>query len=323
MSVNLEADNDSVVLGESPAEAGTRRVIDSPHLHKLQRRHFLLFGVGPALGTLCALQLLFFRPIGAPEIVALFVMWAVTGLCVSAGFHRLFAHKSYETGPIVRSLIAICGSMAGQGSVFAWIAIHRRHHECSDREGDLHSPNLAGPGLRGKLKGLLHAHLTWMIAHPFPNMSQYAPDLMRDDRMVFVNRHYRKWVVLGLVIPALGCALYEHSWWGLLTGFLWGGMVRMFVLAHGMWSLNSFCHLLGKRRFETSDGSRNLAWLAPFIFGESWHHNHHAFPRSASFGLAWYRIDPGFWFIRLLGGLRLARNIQVPSAQQIAQRTAR
>ncbi|PQV54001.1 fatty acid desaturase [Paraburkholderia sp. BL21I4N1] len=323
MSVNLEADSEAVVPGEAPVAAGARRVIDSPHLHKLQRRHFLLFGVGPAVGTLCALLLLWVHPIGAPEIVAFFAMWIVTGLCVSAGFHRLFAHKSYETGPLVRSLIAICGSMAGQGSVLAWIAIHRRHHECSDREGDLHSPNLAGPGLRGKLKGLLHAHLTWMIAHPFPNVSQYAPDLMRDERMVFVNRHYRKWVVVGLAIPAVACALVEQSWWGLLTGFLWGGMVRMFVLAHGMWSLNSFCHLLGKRRFETAEGSRNLAVLAPFIFGESYHHNHHAFPRSASFGLAWYRIDPGFWFIRLLGGLRLARNIQVPSAEQIAQRAAR
>jgi len=323
MSANLEINNDSVVPGEPKAETGGRRVIDSPQLHKLQKRHFLQFGVGPFLGTLCALVLLYFRPIGPAEVVSFFVMWGITGFCLSPGFHRLFAHKSYETGPVVRSLIAICGSMAGQGSVLAWVAIHRRHHECSDREGDLHSPNLMGSGWRGKLKGLRHAHLTWMIAHPFPNVSQYAPDLLRDPRIVFANRHYKKWIALGLVMPALGCALYEHSLWGLLTGFLWGGMVRMFVLAQGMWSLNSLCHLLGTRRFETADESHNLAVLAPFVFGESWHHNHHAFPRSASFGLAWYRIDPGFWLIRLLGGIGLAHNIQVPSPQQIAQRAIR
>ncbi|NIE57324.1 MULTISPECIES: fatty acid desaturase [unclassified Burkholderia] len=322
MSQNLDdnEDNNAAVPGASSSDAGGRRMINSPHLHKLQKRHFLMFGVGPFVGTLCALSLLFVRGIGWPEVVAFFVMWAVTGLCVSAGFHRLFAHKAYETGPILRSVIAICGSMAAQGSVVAWVAIHRRHHEYSDNEGDLHSPNLAGPGLKGKLKGWLHAHLTWMLAYPFPNPTQYAPDLLRDERMMFVNRHYRKWVLLGLVIPAVGCALIEHSWWGLATGFLWGGMVRICAVAHGMWSLNSVCHLIGTRRFATSDESRNVSWLAPFVFGESWHHNHHAFPRSASFGLEWHRIDPGFWLIWLLGKTGLVHGIQVPSREQIVQR---
>lgn len=321
MSLNLDGNNDSVFQEESKEETVSGRMIDSPHLHKLQRLHFLLFGVFPFLGTVSALTLLYCHPIGLPEVIAFLMMWGITGICVSAGFHRLFTHKSYETGPVIRSFIAICGSMAGQGSVIAWVAIHRRHHECSDQDGDLHSPNLAGPGWRGKFKGLWHAHLTWMIAYPFPNMIQFAPDLVRDERMVFVNRHYRKWVLLGLAIPAIGCALYEHSLWGLVTGFLWGGMVRIFALAHGMWSLNSLCHLIGKRRFKTADESRNLAWLAPFVFGESWHHNHHAFPRSASFGLAWYRIDPGFWLIWLLGAMGLARSIHVPSREQIAQRS--
>nr|WKF59110.1 hypothetical protein HUO10_003619 [Paraburkholderia busanensis] len=184
----------------------------------------------------------------------------------------------------------------------------------------MHSPNLHGNGVRNKLRGFVHAHFTWMIAHPYPNVLHYAPDLLRERHLVWVGRRYHLWVALGFVLPALACALLERSWSALVGGFLWGGMVRMFILAQGIWSLNSFCHLIGRRCFVTRDQSRNIGWLAPLIFGESWHHNHHAFPGSASFGLAWYRIDPGYWFIRSLGALGLARRIKVPSREQIGAR---
>jgi stearoyl-CoA desaturase (delta-9 desaturase) len=302
--------------------ADAARAVDDPTLHRLQRRHFIYFDAMPFVGTLAALGLLAVRPIGVPELVAFLAMWFVTGLGMTAGYHRLFAHKSYRAGAGVRTMLAIWGSMAGQGGVISWVAMHRRHHERSDIEGDMHSPNLHGRGLKGKLRGFLHAHLTWMIAHPYPNVVHYAPDLLRDQNIAFVARHYYRWVLLGLALPALGCALATGSWLGLLSGFLWGGMVRMFVLEHGIWSLNSFCHLVGRRRFVTRDDSRNIGWFAPFIFGESWHHNHHAFPASASFGLAWYRVDPGYWFIRLLALLGLARDLVVPSSEQIAARLA-
>ncbi|CAB3744831.1 hypothetical protein LMG24238_07354 [Paraburkholderia sediminicola] len=306
---------------EELAVAGGKQVLNDPYLHRLQRRHFYLFDVLPLFGTLAALALLAWRPPGVPELLACFAMWVVSGLGISAGYHRLFAHRSWQTTRGTQTLLAIAGAMAGQGSVISWVAMHRRHHERGDRDGDMHSPNLHGPGKRDKLRGFLHAHFTWMIAHPYPNVLRYAPDLLRERHLVSVGRRYYTWVALGFVLPALACALLERSWGGLLSGFLWGGMVRMFMLAQGIWSLNSFCHLIGRRCFVTRDRSRNIGWMAPLIFGESWHHNHHAFPGSASFGLAWYRIDPGFWFIRLLGALGLAWNIKVPSREQIDART--
>lgn len=309
-------------VGDAMAATHSREVMNDPYLHRMQRRHFLLFDVLPFVGAILALTLLFVRPIGTAEILAFLIMWLITGLGVSAGYHRLFAHRSYRASRAVRILIAICGSMAGQGGVISWVAMHRRHHQCSDVEGDMHSPNLHGSGLAAKIRGFLHAHFTWMMAHPYPNVGHYAPDLLRDRDMVFVTRHYYGWVVLGFLLPALACAAAERSWAGFVTGFLWGGMLRMFVLEHGIWSLNSFCHLAGRRCFATRDESRNIGWLAPFIFGESWHHNHHAFPGSASFGLAWYRVDPGFWFIKLLAVLGLAHDIRVPSRAQITDRLA-
>ena len=306
-----------------PGDSKRKKAIDSPYLHRLQRVHFVLFDILPLIGTLAALALLFVRPIGAVEISLFLVMWALTGFGISVGYHRLFTHRSFTTVAPVRATLAILGSMAGQGGIISWSAMHRRHHECGDHEGDMHSPNLSGPGWKGKLRGLAHAHFTWMMAHPYPNVVHYAPDLLRDPVVMAISRHYYRWILLGLLIPTALGGLLTWSWMGCLTGFLWGGAVRMFVLEHSLWSLNSFCHMFGSRPFATRDESRNIALFAPFIFGEAWHHNHHAFPNSAHFGLAWYRLDPGYWLIRLLQWLGLASDVKVPSRQQIALRMQR
>lgn len=294
--------------------------VDDPALHRLQHRHFLLYDILPVPAALLAFALAIYEPIGAPELTAMLVMWVLTGLGMSVGYHRLFCHKSFEAAPVVRAALAVCGAMAGQGGVVSWVAMHRRHHERSDATGDMHSPNLHGPGRLNALRGLLHAHLLWMYAHPYPNAVHYAPDLLRDRRISFISRHYQAWVIAGLLLPALACAAWRGSWYGLISGFLWGGMVRMLVLEHAIWALNSLCHRFGSRRYVTRDNSRNLAWLAPLIFGESWHHNHHAFPQSAWFGLAWHRIDPGYWFILLLRALGLARDVRVPTPEQLQAR---
>jgi stearoyl-CoA desaturase (Delta-9 desaturase) len=323
MSASFEQEYQSLFTAEDPTGSRRAKVIDSPYLHRIQRIHFLLFDVLPFFGTLAAIALLPFHPIGWVEIGLFLVMWMLTGFGISVGFHRLLAHRSFKTGPWIRAAFAIMGSMAGQGGVISWVAMHRRHHEYGDREGDMHSPNLAGPGWRGRLKGFMHAHLTWMAAHPYPNVVHYAPDLLKDPVLVGIGRHYYRWAAAGFVLPALLGGLLTQSWMGVLTGFLWGGMVRMFVLEHGIWSLNSLCHMVGTRRFPTRDQSRNIGLLAPFIFGESWHHNHHAFPGSASFGLAWYRIDPGYWLIALLAKMGLASDVKVPPGDQIALRAQR
>jgi stearoyl-CoA desaturase (delta-9 desaturase) len=306
------------------AKMRDNRIIRSRHLHKLQRRHFIIFDILPLLGTLIALGLLFYRPIGAVEISLFFSMWLVTGLGLTVGYHRLFTHRAFSAGVVTSCILIVMGSMAGRGPMLSWVAMHRRHHELSDHEGDLHSPNLHGTTGFGRLRGFLHAHLTWMIEHDYPNIAHYVPDLMAERPLVAINRHYYTWVLLGLLIPAVIGGLATQSVWGVMSGFLWGGVVRMFVVEQTMSAINSVMHTFGARPFATRDDhSRNLGVMALIAWGEGWHNNHHAFPYSAAFGLHWFEFDPGFLFIRLMETLGLAWNVKVPSREKIALRLVR
>lgn len=296
------------------------KVIDDPYLRKSQMRHFIIYDILPAAFTAFAVVFAFWVPPSITDITLFLVFWVATGLGISIGYHRLFSHQSYQAIQFLRALLGICGSMAGQGGIISWVAMHRRHHELGDREGDLHSPNLGGSGWKGAIKGFLHAHFTWMAAHPYPNVVHYVPDLLKDKTTIWISRHYYKIALAGFVAPAIIGGLVSWSWLGAFTGFLWGGMVRMFVLEQGIWSLNSLCHMIGSRRFRTRDKSKNIGLLAPFIFGEAWHHNHHAFPGSAWFGLSWFRIDPGFWAIKFFEFLGMAKNVRVPTPEQQKKR---
>jgi len=298
-----------------------QRIIKSRHFHKLQRRHFILFDVLPFLGTLVALGLLFYRPIGGLELGLFFGMWLLTGLGLTVGYHRLFTHRAFATSLPVSCLLIVMGSMAGRGPMLSWVAMHRRHHELSDHDGDLHSPNLHGDSVLGRLRGFLHAHLTWMIEHDYPNVAHYVPDLIAERTLVAVNRYYYAWVLLGLLIPTAIGGLVAGSVWGAVAGFLWGGVVRMFVVEQSMSAINSLMHSFGARPYRTrDDNSRNLGIMAWLAWGEGWHNNHHAFPYSAAFGLRWFEFDLGYLFIRLLAALGLAWNVKVPSAEKIALR---
>src|ERR1700676_3170405 len=300
------------------------RIIKSRRLYKLQRRHFIFFDVLPFFGTLVALGLQFYRPIGGVGISLFFSMWLLTGLGLTVGYHRLFTHRAFSTGVVTSCAFIIMGSMAARGPMLSWVAMHRRHHELSDHEGDLHSPNLHAPTPLGRLLGFLHAHLTWMIEHDYPNVAHYVPDLMAQRTLVAVTRHYHAWVLLGLLAPAAIGGAVTGPWWGAFSAFLWGGIVRMFVVERSMSAINSVMHRFGARRFATrGDNSRNLGVIALLAWGEGWHNNHHAFPYSAAFGLRWFEFDPGFLFIRLLESLGLAWNVKVPSPEKIAQRRAR
>ncbi|MFE5474895.1 acyl-CoA desaturase [Nocardia sp. NPDC056541] len=295
-----------------------RKTISSPYIHRLQRRHFLLFDILPIIGTVVAFAFLLVRPFGVLEFALLFGMWLLTGLGVTVGYHRLFTHRTFKAAPWVTWVLAILGSMAGQGPVISWVALHRRHHEYSDREGDPHSPNLAGDGLRGALRGLAHSHFLWMRRHEYPNVVHYAPDLIKDRNLVRIARLYYYWVGLGLLIPTVIGGLVTMSWTGAVSGLLWGGLVRIFVLEHIVWAINSFLHMFGTRRYESRENSHNGGVFALATLGESWHNNHHAFPESPSFGLDWYRLDPGFWLIRTLAFCGLAWDLKMPSAERMA-----
>jgi stearoyl-CoA desaturase (delta-9 desaturase) len=308
---------------ERPRAKRDTAAINSPHLHRLQRRHFLLFDILPFVGTLAALGLLLLHPLGWVDIALLAGMWLLTGLGLTVGYHRLFTHQSFSTSPAISVAFLVLGSMAGRGPMVSWVAMHRRHHERSDREGDMHSPNLHGQSPLGRLRGWAHAHLTWMFEHEYPNVAHYVPDLLRERTLMATNQRYYTWVVLGLALPALIGGVLTQSWMGALTGFLWGGVVRMFAVEHCMSAVNSFLHLMGSRPFNVrGDNSRNSGVLSLFTWGEGWHNNHHAFPYSAAFGLEWYQFDLGFLLIRALQGLGLVWNVKVPTRARIAARGA-
>ncbi len=229
------------------------------------------------------------------DVAVFFIMYIPLGLGITVGFHRLFTHRSSKAKPAVRATFAILGSMAIEGPIISWVADHRKHHAFSDKPGDPHSPHHHD----GVLRGLLHAHVGWLFLHDArANQERYAPDLLKDPVISWVNRTFVLWVAAGLLIPfGLGWLIggsIHHAW----TGLLWGGAVRMLVLHHVTYSINSLCHFFGRRRFDVDDESRNLAWLSVFSMGESWHHNHHAFPTSAAHGLKWYEFDISHLIIR-------------------------
>jgi stearoyl-CoA desaturase (delta-9 desaturase) len=245
------------------------------------------------------------------DLLVLAITYTLTGLGITVGFHRLFTHRSFKTTRTMRALLAVLGSMAVEGRLDDWVATHRKHHRFSDHPGDPHSPHVDhAPGWRGELRGLGHAHVGWMFrGKDKANPARYAKDLLADADLRFISRTFPVWVAAGLALPfGLGVAL-TGSVAGGLTGLLWGGAVRIFLLHHATFSINSLCHVFGRRPFATRDQSHNLAWLAPITFGEAWHNNHHAFPTSARHGMGRQDLDPGAWLIAGLERCHLAWDV--------------
>jgi stearoyl-CoA desaturase (delta-9 desaturase) len=254
-----------------------------------------------------------------PSDIAVFaILYLICGLGVTVGFHRLLTHRSFKTTRGVRAVLAALGSAAIEGPVIAWVADHRKHHAFSDRQGDPHSPHVDhGSGWWGALRGLAHAHVGWLFIHTQRGAkARYAPDLIADPVVSFIDRTFLLWAAAGLAAAfALGWALGGTLAAG-LTGLLWGGLVRMLFVHHVTYSINSLCHFFGRRRFATGDESRNLAWLALPTFGEAWHNNHHAFPTSAEHGLQRRELDPSAAVIRLLEACGLAWDVIRVSPQR-------
>ncbi len=245
------------------------------------------------------------------DLVVLAITYLLCGMGITVGYHRLFTHRSFKTSRPVRAILAVLGSMAIEGPVLDWASTHRKHHRFSDRPGDPHSPHVdQAPGWRGAIKGLVHAHLGWIFrGKDIANPRRYAKDLLADRDLRFISRTFPLWAVAGLALPfALGFAL-TGSLVGGLTGLLWGGAVRVFLLHHATYSINSLCHFFGRRPFATGDEARNLAWLAPMSLGEAWHNNHHAFPTSFRHGLGRWQLDPAAWLITALERCHLAWDV--------------
>jgi stearoyl-CoA desaturase (Delta-9 desaturase) len=280
---------------------------------RLHRLANLTGVIVPFLGFLAAMVFLWNRLVGWVDLTLLISMYMLTGFGITTGYHRLLTHRSFATYPPIRYLFAVLGSMAVEGPVISWVADHRKHHAFADEDGDPHSPHTTyGTGVLATIKGLWHAHVGWLfdIAGRADRL-RYAPDLMRDRGMRSIHKLFVLLVVAGLAVPfGLGWAL-TGTVEGALTALLWGGAVRIFLLHHVTFSINSVCHFFGHRRFSTKDKSTNVPWLSVLSFGESWHHNHHAFPTSASHGLRWWELalDPGGLLIRAMEKLGLVWNV--------------
>jgi stearoyl-CoA desaturase (delta-9 desaturase) len=289
--------------------------------HKLSN---LIGAIVPFLAFIVAIVLLWNEYVGWSDLAVLAIMYVVTGLGVTVGYHRLLTHRSFQTHKAVEYMFATLGSMAVQGPVIAWVADHRKHHAHTDEEGDPHSPHVGhGEGLWGALHGLWYAHMGWLFdSHGRAEGAQYARDLVEDRGMRFLSRGFLGIVLVGLLLPAGLGYLFTGALKGALTGLVWGGFVRIFMLHHVTWSINSVCHFFGRRRFDIEDRSTNVFWLALPSFGESWHHNHHAFPRSAVHGMKWWEVDPSAVVIRAMKRAKLAWNVVEISPERQAQKTA-
>jgi stearoyl-CoA desaturase (Delta-9 desaturase) len=278
---------------------------------RLERNVNIAAVVLPFLVVAAAVPLLWGRLIGASDVVVFAVMYVACGLGVTVGYHRMLTHRAFQAHRGTRYTFAVLGSMAVQGPVIDWVADHRKHHAHTDREGDPHSPHVGhGGGVRGAVRGLWHAHVGWLWrTNGQARAYKYARELVEDRGMRRINRAFPQLVLASLALPALLGLALTGTLRGALTGLLWGGFARIFVQHHVTWSVNSVCHFFGSRRFTVDDESTNVFWLALPSFGESWHHNHHAFPRSAAHGLKWWEIDLSALVIRVMRRLGLAWNL--------------
>lgn len=304
-------------------DAGARPDDVQPVLNERRQRTLTaIVTIAPVVGLGVAAWQMWDGLLRPSDLAVLCLLYLLTGLGVTVGFHRLLTHRSFRTYPAVRALLAILGSAAIEGPVISWVADHRKHHAFSDLPGDPHSPHVGhGDGLRGVLGGLLHAHLGWLFIHSERGSHErYAPDLLADPVIAFIDRTFLIWAIGGLgaafgLAYAIGGSLRAG-----LTGLLWGGAIRMLLVHHVTYSINSLCHFFGRKPYATKDQSRNLAWLALPTFGEAWHNNHHAFPTSASHGFGWRQPDLSALLIRLLCRLGLAwEMVEIPPERRRAK----
>lgn len=287
---------------------------------RLQRVIAFSVVVLPFVGVLLATVLLWNAGITWRELACFAVMYLICMLGITVGFHRYYAHKSFDAGRIVALLLGICGSMAVQGPLLFWVATHRRHHAYSDSDGDPHSPHQHGEGLRGLWSGFWHSHIGWMFSPLQTDISWFARDVLQNRDAFWVHRTYFTWVALGLALPAIALGLLTQSWWGALNGFVWGGLVRIFFVNHSAWCVGSISHMFGTRPFVTHDHSANNYLVAVLAFGEGLQNNHHAFPGSASHAVKWWQPDLSICVIRVLEACRLVQNVQFPSDHALASR---
>jgi stearoyl-CoA desaturase (delta-9 desaturase) len=279
----------------------------------------LFIGI-PFLGLLAAVPVAWGWGLGWHDIVIAVVMYAIAGHGITVGFHRYFTHGSFKTNRGLKIALAVAGSLAIQGPVVRWVADHRRHHAFSDRDGDPHSPWRYGETIPALAKGLWWAHTGWLFDVEQTPRGKYAPDLMADEDLQKVDRAFPFLVAASMLLPAVIGGLWSMSWQGALTAFFWASLVRVSLLHHVTWSINSICHTIGERPFKSRDKSGNVWWLAVLSMGESWHNLHHADPTCARHGVEKGQVDSTAWVIWAFEKLGWATDVRWPVAKRIDAR---
>jgi stearoyl-CoA desaturase (Delta-9 desaturase) len=280
------------------------------------------FMVVPLLALAAAVPLAWGWGLSWLDVGLAVVFYYLTGLGVTVGFHRHFTHGSFKAKRPLRVALAVIGSTAFQGGVIGWVADHRRHHAFSDKEGDPHSPWLFGTGPAAMIRGFWHSHMGWILGRDRTNAHRFAPDLLADRDIVLVDRLFLPLTLASLLVPALIGGLVSWTWWGALTALFWAGLVRVAVLHHVTWSINSICHMFGDRPFAARDRSANVWWLAVLSFGESWHNLHHADPTCARHGVRRGQVDISARIIWIFERLGWVHSVRWPTTRRL-ERLAR
>jgi stearoyl-CoA desaturase (delta-9 desaturase) len=276
----------------------------------------------PFLAVLAAVPVAWGWGLGWHDVVIMTVMYFTACHGITIGFHRFFTHGSFKANRTLKIALAVAGSLAIEGPLVRWVADHRKHHKFSDKDGDPHSPWRYGENLGALLKGLWWAHMGWLFDEEQTSQATYAPDLVKDRDISWISRQFAFFTVTSVLIPPLVGGLWSWSWQGALTAFFWGSLVRVALLHHVTWSINSICHAVGKRPFKSRDRSGNVAWLAILSCGESWHNLHHSEPTSARHGVLRGQLDSSARLIRWFELAGWARDVRWPSPERIAARRA-
>lgn len=305
------------VLADRPAPGPKPDVDPEPKT----RAEMIIFGlvVGlPLVAIAAAVPFAWGWGLGWTDIAIAFVFYIVSGLGVTVGLHRYFTHGSFKAKRPMKIALGIAGSLSLEMSVLDWVATHRKHHKFSDKEGDPHSPWRFGPGFKSLSKGLLYAHMGWLFESERTNREKYAPDLYKDPDVIKLHKWFGALAVTSIFLPALLGGLLTWSWQGAVTAFFWGSLVRIGLLHHVTWSINSICHVFGEEAFEVRDKSRNVWWLALPSFGESWHNLHHSDPTCARHGALKGQIDLSAGLIRIFERLGWVHDVRWPTPERLA-----
>ena len=307
---------------EAPTDQPTLATLGGEQQSGIERLTLGLFILVPFVALVGAVPVAWGGWLGWTDVAIAVAMYFLTCGGITVGYHRYFTHRSFKPNRAVKIALAVIGSMAVQGPLVRWVADHRKHHKFSDRDGDPHSPWKYGDTIGALWKGLWHAHLGWLFDEEQTPQHKYAPDLMKDRDLVRISRTFWVWVLVSLALPAVVGGLVTWSWQGAATAFFWGSLVRVGVLHHVTWSINSICHTIGERPFLSRDKSANVWWLAIPSMGESWHNLHHADPTCARHGVLPGQLDASARVIWLLEKAGWVSDVRWPVAERVNARLA-